>query len=378
MLSLSSSTVVSHFAHYYCHFLTAVPHYPLLRASDKGMVFGRGVSKIPLKRSGAGLSSCRLSGMSSDSTQSNLSVRENKMKKAMLNIALLLFAVGAALPGYAQLGMFSKEQRINFTRAWTGDRFPDGRPKVPDSMLDQMRTVDAEEAWSVLKKNGYNNQFEGGWHVINDGSGRMVGRVFTVVFMPKRPDVDAVIQEEGKKEGGIGNENSWPIDMLVPGDVLVVDLFGKIVYGTYAGDNLGTAIFAHSHNGLVVDGSVRDQTGISLIKGFRVFVRGVDPSALADVTLMGINVPIRIGQTTVMPGDVVVSDVEGLTFIPPQYCQQVVDVATLIHYEDEWGHMMLREGKFRPGEIDGKWPDSIANEFNKWLESKGATVRYHQ
>ena len=245
------------------------------------------------------------------------------MKKAMLNIALLLFAVGAALPGYAQLGMFSKEQRINFTRAWTGDRFPDGRPKVPDSMLDQMRTVDAEEAWSVLKKNGYNNQFEGGWHVINDGSGRMVGRVFTVVFMPKRPDVDAVIQEEGKKEGGIGNENSWPIDMLVPGDVLVVDLFGKIVYGTYAGDNLGTAIFAHSHNGLVVDGSVRDQTGISLIKGFRVFVRGVDPSALADVTLMGINVPIRIGQTTVMPGDVVMSDVEGLTFIPPQYCQQV-------------------------------------------------------
>ena len=300
------------------------------------------------------------------------------MKRTMLNIALLLFAVGVALPGYAQLGMFSKEQRINLTRAWTGDRFEDGRPKVPDSMLDQMRTVDAEEAWSVLKKNGYNNQFEGGWHVINDGSDRMVGRVFTVVFMPKRPDVDGVIQEEGKKDGGVGNENSWPIDMLVPGDVLVVDLFGKIVYGTYAGDNLGTAIFAHSHNGLVVDGSVRDQTGISLIKGFRVFVRGVDPSALSDVTLMGINVPIRIGQTTVMPGDIVVSDVEGLTFIPPQYCQQVVDVATLIHYEDEWGHMMLREGKFRPGEIDGKWPDSLANEFNKWLESKGATVRYHQ
>jgi len=126
----------------------------------------------------------------------------------------------------------------------------------------------------------------------------------------------------------------------------------------------------------VVDGSVRDQTGIQLIKGFRVFVRGVDPSALRDVTLMGINVPIRIGHTTVMPGDVVVSDVEGLTFIPPQYCQRIVEVATLIHYEDEWGHMMLREGKFTPGQIDGKWPDSIVNEFNKWLESKGTTVRY--
>jgi regulator of RNase E activity RraA len=194
--------------------------------------------------------------------------------------------------------------------------------------------------------------------------------------MPKRPDVDAVIQDEGKKEGGVGNENSWPIDMLLPGDVLVVDLFGKIVYGTYAGDNLGTAIFAHTHNGLVVDGAVRDQTGLEQINGFRVFVRGVDPTALADVTLMGINVPIRIGQTTVMPGDVVVSDKEGLTFIPPQYCKRIIEVSTLIHFEDEWGHMMLREGKFKPGEIDGKWPDSIANEFNKWLESKGTTVRY--
>ncbi len=298
------------------------------------------------------------------------------MKRSITVCALITLALATALPARAQLGMFSKEQRIMLTRDWTGDRFDDGRPKVPDSLLDQMKTVDAEEAWTVLKKNGYNNQFAGDWKVINDGSDRMVGRVFTAVFMPKRPDVDAVIQEQGKKDGGVGNENSWPIDLLQPGDVLVVDLFGKIVYGTYAGDNLGTAIFAHSHNGLVVDGSVRDQTGLERINGFRIFVRGVDPTALADVTLMGINVPIRIGQTTVMPGDVVISDKEGLTFIPPQYCQRVLEVATLIHYEDEWGHMMLREGKFKPGEIDGKWPDSIANEFNKWLESKGTSVRY--
>jgi regulator of RNase E activity RraA len=125
----------------------------------------------------------------------------------------------------------------------------------------------------------------------------------------------------------------------------------------------------------VVDGSVRDQTGISIIKGFRVFVRGVDPSALNDVTLMGINVPIRIGHSTVMPGDVVVSDVEGLTFVPPQLCQKVIDTATMIHFEDEWGHMMLREGKFKPGEIDGKWPKRLIDEFNKWLEEKGTKVR---
>jgi len=298
------------------------------------------------------------------------------MKKVILNFAFLMLAFSVALPGLAQLGMFTKEQRINLTRAWTGDRFPDGRPKVPDATLQQLMTVDAEEAWEVLTRNGYDNQFDGNWKVLNDGSERMVGRVFTVVFMPKRPDVDAVIQEEGKKEGGVGHENSWPIDMLSPGDVLVVDLYGKIKDGTYAGDNLATAIYAHSHNGLVVDGSVRDVTGISRIKGFRAYVRGVDPTSLHDVTLMGINVPIRIGQTMVMPGDIVVSDPEGLTFIPPQMCKRIIEVATLIHYEDEWGHMMLREGKFRPGEIDGRWPPAIADEFNKWLESKGTTLRY--
>ena len=218
--------------------------------------------------------------------------------KAILRIAfaatLILSLAEAAFP---QLGMFSKDQRLDLTREWKGDRFPDGRPKVPDSVLEGLSDVDAEEAWGVLQSHGFKYQFEGGWREINPG-GRMVGRVFTAVFMPQRPDVNAVINDKGKAEGRVGAQNSWPIDMLVPGDVLVVDLFGKIKDGTYAGDNLSTAIFAKSHNGLVVDGAVRDFTGISEIKGMHVFVRDFDPSALRDTTLMGINVPIRIGHVT--------------------------------------------------------------------------------
>src|ERR1700722_19409495 len=80
-------------------------------------------------------------------------------------------------PAAAQLGMFTKEQRLNMTREWKGDRFPDGRPKVPDSILDDLRDVNAEQAWNVLTARGYKYQFEGGWHEINPGE-RMVGRVF--------------------------------------------------------------------------------------------------------------------------------------------------------------------------------------------------------
>jgi 4-hydroxy-4-methyl-2-oxoglutarate aldolase len=289
---------------------------------------------------------------------------------AMVVAAALWLPVQAA----AQLGTFSKEQRINLTREWKGDRFDDGRPKVPDSVLEGLSDVDAEEAWEVLQQHGYKYQFEGGWKEINPG-GRLVGRVFTAVFMPQRPDVNAAINEEGRKERRIGAQNSWPIDMLSPGDVLVVDLFGKIKDGTYAGDNLSTAIYAHSHNGLIVDGSVRDETGIEEIKGMHVFVRGVDPSALRDVTLMGINVPIRIGHVTVMPGDVAVSDPEGITFIPPQLAQEVIDKAQMTHMVDEWGHQMLREGKYTPGEIDRKWTKPMIEQFNKWLEQKGSKLR---
>src|SRR5579863_1343169 len=297
------------------------------------------------------------------------------MKRTSLNTASVLLSLAVALPGRAQLGMFSSNQLISLTREWTGDRFPDGRPKVPDPVLEQLKDVDAEEAWGVLQSHGYKNQFEGGWHVINPGPDRMVGRAFTAVFMPLRPDLNAVINDKGKEEARIGPQNSWPIDMLSPGDVLVVDLFGKIKDGTYAGDNLSTAIFAKSHNGLVVDGSVRDETGISEIKGFRVYVRGTDPSALRDVTLMGINVPIRIGQVTVMPGDVAVSDVEGVTFIPPQLAQEVIDKAQMTHLVDEWGHQMLREGKYTPGQIDNNWTPPMIEEFNKWLEGKGSKLR---
>ncbi len=297
------------------------------------------------------------------------------MRKPIYRIAIAAAVAMIFAPlALAQLGMYSNEQRIAFTPEWHGERFPDGRPKVADSVLEQLKNTTADQAWDVLQDAGYRNQFEGGWKVLNPGE-RLVGRVVTAAFMPRRPDVDSVVRANGKKEGRIGGENSWVIDILQPNDVLVVDLFGKIRYGTFAGDNLSTAIFAKSHNGLIVDGGVRDVTGIQEIKGFECYVRGVDPSALESVMLVGINVPIRIGQVTVMPGDVAVGDPEGVTFIPAQMAEKVADDAEMDHLVDEWGHMMLREGKYTPGQIDRKWTNEMIEEFNKWAERKGSKLR---
>ena len=297
------------------------------------------------------------------------------MKSFVRVAALLMFAFAFASQSYAQLELLSRQQLIDVTKAWKGDRFPDGRPKVPDQLLDRLKTVDADEAWGVLVGAGYPNQFAGGWKVINPSEQRMVGRVVTAEFMPYRADVDAVIRANGKKEKELGHgENSWVINMLQPGDVLVVDLFGKIKDGTFIGDNLATSIYTKSHNGLIVDGSVRDFSGIKEIKGFEVLCRGTHPTALKNTMLVGINVPIRIGHATVMPGDVAVTDPEGVTFIPPQMCKKVADQADIDHVSDDWGHLMLREQKYTPGQSDGRWTDKMIDEFNRWAASKGYKV----
>ena len=296
------------------------------------------------------------------------------MKKTLYILPVVLaFALASAICARAQLNLFSKEQRIEFTPEWHGARFPDGRPNVADSVLARLKSVTAEEAWDVLQEADYRNQFERGWKVINPGD-RLVGRVVTAVFMPARPDVDSVIRTNGKKEGRVGGENSWIIDILQPGDVLVVDLFGKIRYGTIVGDNLSTSIYSRSHNGLIVNGAVRDTSGIQQIKGFQVFARDMDPSALENVMLTGINVPIRIGEASVMPGDIAVGDPEGITFIPAHLAEKVADTAELTHLVDEWGHTMLRERKYTPGQIDAKWTRQMIQEFNAWAAQKGSKL----
>jgi len=279
----------------------------------------------------------------------------------------------AAASATAQLGMFSKEQRVAVTPEWTGERFPDGRPRVPDGLLERMGKVTAEEAWGVLVGAGYKSQFEGGWKEINAGQPgrRLVGRVVTAVFMPQRPDLDGVINKAAAAENRVGRgQNSWVIDTLVPGDVLVVDLYGKIDKGTFIGDNLGTSIYAKTGKGVVVNGSVRDLSGLLEIEGFHGFVRDFHPTAIADTTLVGIDVPIRIGGVTVLPGDVVLSDPEGLTFVPPHLVEKVVTSSEEVRLRDEWGHQMLREGKYTPGQIDAKWTEAMEAEFQAWAKSR--------
>ena len=260
----------------------------------------------------------------------------------------------------------SVEQMKFMTHQWKGERFDDGRPKVATDILERMKKVTIEEAWGVLRNEGFHNQFEGGWQPLHDDV-TVVGRALTVQYMPNRPDVAGQIKDKGLMAGEIGNTNSWPIDRLVEHDVYVADGFGKIVDGTLIGDNLGNSIYAKSKTGVVFNASSRDMEGLSEIEGFNAFVRAWHPSFLTEVMLLSINDPIRIGAATVMPGDVVLAKKEGVMFIPAHLAEKVVVTSEVVRLRDLFGITRLKEGKYTPGQIDNKWSEEIEKDFSKWV-----------
>jgi 4-hydroxy-4-methyl-2-oxoglutarate aldolase len=267
---------------------------------------------------------------------------------------------------FAQQVTLTSDQIKALTPDWKGDRFADGRPKTSDRFLERLKNVSIEEAWGYLRNKGYQNQFEGDWLVIRPDS-VMVGRVVTAQYMPLRPDLNKIISDKGKAEGRIGATNSWPIDVLQNGDVYVADSYGKIADGTLIGDNLGNAIYAKSHTGVIFYGSVRDIEGLEEIKGFNGWVKGYDPSYIQQMMLAGINVPIRIGRATVLPGDVVLAKKGGLVFIPAQFLEDLVLNSEFVELRDAFGHQRLREGKYTPGQIDTQWTDEIKKDFLQWI-----------
>ncbi len=283
-------------------------------------------------------------------------------------VLLLAVAVGS-LQLSAQVFTFSRDQIIRYTAKNPFDRFEDGRPKVPDALLERCHGLSVEEVWGVLQGAGFPNQYEGDWKVLHPGK-KLVGRALTAQFMPLRPDVNEIISADGKAKGYRKGQNQWVIDQLRPGDVLVVDLFGKLEGGSMVGDNLATYIAVTTGTGVVIDGALRDLEGIFPI-GMPAYVRGFHPSAIANVMLTGVNIPVRVGKTTVLPGDVVFGDRTGVYFIPPQLVQKVLDRAGETHIHDEWTQMKMKTGKYKSSDLYGSPDDpALKKEYEEYRKKR--------
>ena len=289
--------------------------------------------------------------------------------KATIITFLTIIALGTAVPAQT----ITEEQMHFYTPLWEGERFEDGRPKVADELLERIARATHEEAWAVMKNEGYRHQYEAGWLSIHPDS-VLVGRAFTAEFMPGRPDVHKAIDDKGHAEGRIRGQNSWPIDELQPGDVYVADQHGAHEDGPTVGDNLANAIYANSGNGIVYDGPVRDIEGMKALPGFISFIRSYhpshhNPSHDLNTVLMGINVPIRIGSMMVVPGDVILGKEGGVSVIPAHLAEKVAKTSEVVRLRDMFGHQRLREKKYTAGQIDSRWSDDIEKDFSQWMEA---------
>ena len=260
-----------------------------------------------------------------------------------------------------------KDELVFLTAEWKGERFPDGRPKISDDLVQRAKHIGIDDAWTVLKNEGYTNQFEGGWKLIHNDV-PVTGRAVTAMFMPSRPDVEKIIKDRGiSRQGRKGNTNTWPIETLTKGDVYVADAFGKIGGGTLMGATLGNAIFSKTGNGVIFDGSARDLQELQTINGFNAFVRDFHPSFLEEMVLMGLNAPIRIGRVMVLPGDLVIAQREGVLFVPAHLAEQVISTAEFVTRKDLFGFEMVKSGRYTTGQIDSQWTEEIKTEFLAWL-----------
>src|SRR5246127_994797 len=292
-------------------------------------------------------------------------MQESLMKKVLAAVVIMWTVVGAST-AFSQVKM-TKEQMMFYTSDWKGDRFPDGRPKVPDSLLKRATDMTIEDLWEYLREYGYRNQFESGWQALHIEK-PFAGRALTAQYMPLRPDMAKAIAAEGRTEGRVSGTNSWPINELQIGDVYLADGFGKIIEGTLIGSNLGNGIAAHTHTGFVFDGGIRDQEENREIPNFNGFYRGYDPSAWADMVLTSINAPIRIGRAVVLPGDMVLAKTDGVIFIPAILAEDAISHAEFTSLEDDYNFELNKEGK-NGAEFEGGWTPEKYQGLARYIDA---------
>ncbi len=256
------------------------------------------------------------------------------------------------------------------TPKWTGERFADGRPKVSDELLERLKNCTLEQVWGYMYTRGFRNQVEKDWIILKPGE-TMTGRVVTAQFMPYRPDLDSLVRIQGKAEGRSqkGGINIWPIDVLTSGDIYVADGFGKVKDGTLIGSSLGNAIYGKTGKGVIFYGSVRDMQELKDTKGFNAWVKGHHPSYIKDMTPTAINAPVRIGEVTVLPGDVVFANEYGVAFVPAFLVEGLVSTSEMVGLRDEFERYLLQQNKYAGGEIHGEWSEKIKNEFRAWVKN---------
>ncbi len=281
----------------------------------------------------------------------------------------------------------NREDIIALTPEWKGERFPDGRPKVPDSYLDALRNMTLEELWKPIFVKGYENQFMAmkslhpEFKENGDLNCKLIGRAVTAAYGPFRPDYHEASMNQATNEGRTGTPNQWVIESLVDRDVIVIDMYDKVYKGTFLGGNLTTAVKNKTHTGgAVIWGGIRDIEQMQKVDT-QVYYRGIDPTPIRNFSMISFNGAIRLGDgehaAMVLPGDIVYGCSGGVLFIPPQLVMEVVDSGAKTQVKDLFGFEMITLNKFTPAQIDkNTWSVEMLDLLMEFIETDERAAEY--
>ncbi len=239
------------------------------------------------------------------------------------------------------------------------------RPRVTDEQLARIKNLQIENLWGAVQNKGYKNCFVSHLKATQPGI-KMVGRATTLRYLPMRPDVDEAVQQLAKEGDWDYRFNTRGGEDANPGDVVVVELGGMVERATFMGTMTGLAIKLQKTNGIVVDGGIRDLNGFLQWKDYPVYYAGAHASAMVDQIGVEWNAPIRIGSVTVLPGDVVVGDEEGILFFPPQIADEVIKAAETQTYNEDFKEEAMRSGKYKTRDIYPRLSPAAEKEFEEW------------
>lgn len=234
-----------------------------------------------------------------------------------------------------------------------------GDPQLSKLDIDQLSTASTATISSVLRKHGYNGMFLEGLLPLHPEK-RMVGRAFTLRFVPTRPDLDPTGEFDNTT-----NKQRIAVESVGPGDVLVIEARGNTSAGTL-GDILATRIWKRGAAGIVSDGAFRDTPSFSEID-LPTYSKAQNPNLSSAVHHpIEINGPVVCAGVTVLPGDVIVGDGEGVIVVPAGMAAQVAEEAFEQERREQFIVSKIREGY----SILGVYPpnEQTLAEYDDWKQ----------
>ncbi|HQR33905.1 MAG TPA: hypothetical protein PLK30_14305 [Blastocatellia bacterium] len=248
------------------------------------------------------------------------------------------------------------------------DVLKDKRPRVTDEQLERLKNLSIENVWGGIQAKGYKQCFV--THLKQTQPGvKLVGRALTMRYLPQRPDLDEGVRQLAKEGNWDPSFNVRAGEDANAGDVVIVELGGMVDRATFMGTMTGLGMKVKGVKGVVVDGGIRDLNEFLGWKDFPVYYAGAHASAMADQIGVEWNVPIRVGQVTVMPGDVVIGDEEGLLFFPPQLADEAIKAAENQTYNETFKEEMLKSRKYRTRDIYPRLSPELEKVFEEWKKT---------